>query len=1270
MERLPSRKISPPRGARRIVRYCMVVALGCIFLPCGASSQQATAGSGGGGFMPPLEMLFPPPQAFLADPTNVLLTRVVEDGSYVEGFRNVLDAYQGDFGPSGIPDQYEAQRDFAIAAAAAEKAKEARQAIAAARRLSAVQSRAEVGLVQALVELRLGNAAGSRGYLASVCDGSSGSVLERVCAHLEAQIASETGDRAAAAAATRRARALDGAIRFPFDAIPASSEWDPVRVAHFDAMRKLHGPIWDIRGSASLEYHVGMQTLGNLVKNMKAHGASSSEALEAMRDLYRFEIAHNNFEKAGIWPNFYLILVGVEMAKENQPVGDPDPDLLLEVRKMTAQVALRLGSGGEAEADLVDEALKIVDQRMEESARIWALFGLASDLDVPENGEPAAQLFERVRAWSKAHPEEPLANVMSYSSGLRLIDIYARAGDLRRFEKVRLEMRVLALDMERGPFLPADGTRFHNGFVDLATAAAILKYSPTPERLIEAESLLNGVLEKVRPFADLMQGLAEEVGTVLAALEGEEEKPENADRGQEIITAQYIQKLIFPVLGRIFLKQERWRDASEFLNRALILDYFRRSVCADSEQASLGLDLAEALRRNGAADGGPLARDALLCLNTMDVSSPEVARALALEADRLREDGNFYQAEFAIARAIAIQGGLTRPGDRRLAGYYAVWADILIAEGDDGAALKAASSSMELIHEVRRQDWSSEDREAVELYIALAAKSKSFETMDLAFQFAQRWAVSQAGTALQAFSRRRRIADPAVARLLQQREELLRQRDLLDAQFTEIFGGADASDNTSLRDRLAAKLAALDQNLTTLDRSLDHEFLDHGILANPAPLTIAEVQSSLSADEALLFYADTPEALFFWVVTKGQTRFLRSGIGATVLEDMIKAARQTFGIDQPTRGALPVPKADGSAGLAIAHELYKALIAPVEAEIAGKALIVVPSGGLTSLPLHLLVANEGWDSADLRDVDWLVRRHATSVLPSVTSLRTLRRSAPASRDTGAGYLGIANPLLTGPSGTDRRAFAQVGCSTDSNEATVVRTINPKTEGISSFFRGGFADLSAVRALDPLPETVGEVCAVAKSLGGATDLLWGPDATESQIKKIDATGDLANYRILHFATHGLISGELTGLAEPALVLTPPADGTAEQALAADDGLLTASEVAELSLDADWIILSACNTAASSPADAEALSGLARAFFFAGSRSLLVSHWPVSSVAAVKLTTRAFDTVKTQPGIGRAEAMRRAMLSVIAEGGPNAEPEYWAPFILVGEGGAGR
>jgi len=215
--------------------------------------------------------------------------------------------------------------------------------------------------------------------------------------------------------------------------------------------------------------------------------------------------------------------------------------------------------------------------------------------------------------------------------------------------------------------------------------------------------------------------------------------------------------------------------------------------------------------------------------------------------------------------------------------------------------------------------------------------------------------------------------------------------------------------------------------------------------------------------------------------------------------------------------------------------------------------------------------------------------------------------------------------------------------------------------IGSLFRGRFADVDLLRRQMPLPETADELCAVARRLGAPDrDILLGRRMTEAAIKSLSAEGRLRDYRILHFATHGLVAGDLR-VAEPALLFSPPASASE-----IDDGLLTASEIAQLELDADWVVMSACNTAAGASNGAQALSGLARAFFYAGARALLVSHWAVNSDAAVAVTTGAFDAQSADPVIGRAEALRRSIRALISRGGAYAHPAIWAPFILVGDG----
>ena len=195
----------------------------------------------------------------------------------------------------------------------------------------------------------------------------------------------------------------------------------------------------------------------------------------------------------------------------------------------------------------------------------------------------------------------------------------------------------------------------------------------------------------------------------------------------------------------------------------------------------------------------------------------------------------------------------------------------------------------------------------------------------------------------------------------------------------------------------------------------------------------------------------------------------------------------------------------------------------------------------------------------------------------------------------------------------------------------------------------------------MKDTEVELREVAKKVGAQNqDIFLREAASEKAVK----TANLADYRIVYFATHGLIAGDVTGLAEPSLALTIPAMPST-----LDDGLLTASEIAQLKLNADWVVLSACNTIAGDKPGAEALSGLVRTFFYAGARSLLVSHWAVDSAAATRLTTSTFDALRSDPLAGRAQALRRAMLDYMNDASDplNANPAMWGAFALVGESG---
>jgi tetratricopeptide (TPR) repeat protein/CHAT domain-containing protein len=399
---------------------------------------------------------------------------------------------------------------------------------------------------------------------------------------------------------------------------------------------------------------------------------------------------------------------------------------------------------------------------------------------------------------------------------------------------------------------------------------------------------------------------------------------------------------------------------------------------------------------------------------------------------------------------------------------------------------------------------------------------------------------------------------------------------------------------------------------------------------------------------------------------------LRADAGVRIVKLIEKGAAEAAGL-KPDDILLAIDSEDfGSAQKAVYAVQSHAPGSKVELRVlrAGTELVVVATlGGKTVtewIPRFL-------SNSESKSIAWLSREHAIGILPAVSSLRALRELAKASHASEL-YIGFGNPLLDGEPEKFKEDGPAAKLAREKRCEPTLRQRAASLIGLRGGTRaitrngGGVADIADLRSWAPLPETADELCDVARDLGvdPKTHLYLGAAATETKLKQLSEDGSLAKYKIMHFATHGAIAGQVSRTAEPGLLLTPP-----EKASETDDGYLSASDIAGLKLDADWVILSACNTAAGGAQGAEALSGLARAFFYAGARSLLVSHWEVASDSTVKLITEAIAELKADPKIGRAEALRRSMLSLITTGKDyEAHPAVWAPFVLVGEGGAAR
>ncbi|WP_456622382.1 tetratricopeptide repeat protein [Bradyrhizobium sp. P5_C12] len=601
--------------------------------------------------------------------------------------------------------------------------------------------------------------------------------------------------------------------------------------------------------------------------------------------------------------------------------------------------------------------------------------------------------------------------------------------------------------------------------------------------------------------------------------------------------------------------------------------------------------------------------------------------------------GNMADARGRLDRALAIAQDRLGPRHQDTIATLIDLADIDRREGrwpDALARLRLAASVLNAQRNAQFTRFTALDPWLIDAIWRVADGKPDNAAKDEAFGAAQRAHETSAGAALAQMAARFGAGNDAIAGLVRRQQDLKASLETLDKRVTSELGQADGKRNDALIASLRAQTAQTQKSLDDVSAQLDRSFPAYAELSNPQPLSIAQTQGLLKPDEALVAFIASGDKTYAFAVTREASALRQVALGSREISDRVAHLR--LGLADPEA-------ARSSFDLDASFELYTALFEPISVDISGKPkLLIVPAGALTSLPFHVLVTRKpDTASADrYRQAAWLLGERAITVLPSVPSLRALRSFAKDSRAQKP-FIGFGDPVL-------QRTPA---------EKRAGRSVQP----YQSYYDGTTVDLDRLRTgLPALPETASELQAVARALGASPqdDVKLGPAATVTSVSALP----LDQYRVVDFATHGLVAGEVNGLSEPALVLSLPDRPTSD-----DDGLLTASRIAKLKLDADWAVLSACNTAAGDRPGAEGLSGLARAFFYAGARALLVSHWPVDSDAAVRLTTGAFSELTAHPGIGRAEALRRSMKALIADRSSprNADPAVWAPFVLVGEGG---
>lgn len=480
-------------------------------------------------------------------------------------------------------------------------------------------------------------------------------------------------------------------------------------------------------------------------------------------------------------------------------------------------------------------------------------------------------------------------------------------------------------------------------------------------------------------------------------------------------------------------------------------------------------------------------------------------------------------------------------------------------------------------------------------------------------------------------SARRSADDPVLADLVRQLETGIQKERELRVKLASEQSLLVQERSASAEEQYAADILTQGKANADLRQDLAKKYPNFAAMTDVTIPKLDDVRSRLRQDEGQLSFLIGRDRSFAQLITKEGISLAAIPAGEATLQDAVGRLR---------RGLEIQGRSVNDFDLEAAHDVYKTLFGGLTEDLSRlKRLVVVPSGPLSSLPFALLVTKPPL-AGQYVGVHWLVKDLAISYSPTISSFVGLRSTRLTGKHAKT-LLALGNPVLA-----------------PLNSARQLVPVDGKSG--SDCGTNGIVPASLLRSLSSLPDTEREIGNVAQILrADKKDILFGAKANEAEFRD----RKLSDYRILYFATHGLLPSELKCQAQPGVVLTPPTDAPKT---AAFDGLLDASEISSLFIPADLVVLSACNTAGSGNATGgESLSGLAAAFFQAGARSMVVSHWQVPSAATSALMSEMFNVMGTSKATPVDEALGAAQARLF-NNPATAHPFFWAAFVVMGDG----